>query len=80
MADVRELERLRRAVARLMDAQQEALDTLNRALEPSGEDFGDETAQLQEESEHLEAALEDVQAVLAGASEDVRAILDGGDG
>ena len=72
-----ELERLRRVVARLMDAQQEALDTSSRALEFSGEDLGDDTEL--EVSGHLEGALEDVRAILEGAAEDVQEILEGGD-
>lgn len=70
-------ERLRRALTRLIDAQQEALETSSRALEPTGEDLGDDT-QL-EVSERLEAALEDVRAILEAASEDVQGILEGRD-
>lgn len=70
-----ELERLRRAVARLMDAQQEALDATGRVLEPGGVDSEDE-AQLLEAAERLEAALVDVREILDGASDDVREILE----
>ncbi len=80
-----ELERLRRAVVRLMEAQLEALDTASQALE-SGRALGtggvglEDEALLLEESEHLKAALEDVRAILEGASEDVRAFLEEDDG
>ncbi len=76
-----ELERLRRAVVRLTEAQLEALDIASqvlefgRALGTGGVDLDNE-ARLLEESEHLKAALEDVQAILEGASEDVRALLE----
>lgn len=60
-------ERLRQALGRLMDAQQEALEAADAALERGGSDAG-----------RLEEALEDVRDILAGASEDVGEIL--GDG
>ena len=69
-------ERLQRAVTRLMDAQREAMDTTNQALEAGVVNLDDD-AQLAEISERLEAALEDVQAILEGAAEDVQAILEG---
>lgn len=72
-----ELERLRRAVARLVEAQQEALDATDRALEP-GRVGLEEEAQLLEAAERLEAALVDVRDILDGASDDVREILESG--
>ena len=77
MREPAELERLRRAVARLMDAQQEALDATDQAVESGGVGLGDD-AQLLEATERLEAVLVDVRDILQGASEDVREIL--GDG
>ena len=71
-----ELKRLRRAVVRLTEAQVEALDNASQAtriwsgLDASGLDLDDE-ARLLEESQHLKAALVDVQAILQGTSEDV---------
>jgi adenylosuccinate synthase len=62
-------ERLRQALTRLMDAQQEALEAADRALERGGADDRTEYAG------RLEEALEDVRDILAGASEDVREIL-----
>jgi len=78
-----ELERLRRAVNRLMQAQQEALKVTTQALEvgrplETGEADLEDDAELLEESEHLEAALEDVRATLDGALVDVHSILEGG--
>jgi hypothetical protein len=75
-----ELERLRRAVDRLMVAQQDALDATDRAL-----GLGDDAAYLDDEDARLRAnqrleVLEDVRDILGGASEDVRNILEGGDG
>ena len=69
-----ELENLRRAVARLMDAQKEALDAANRGLGSGGANLDDDTG-LFEPGEHLEEALVDVLDILDGASEDVREIL-----
>jgi hypothetical protein len=75
-----ELERLRRAMDRLMDAQQDALDATNRALELGDAAYlDDEDARLRA-NQRSEAALEDVRDILEGASEDVRNILEGGDG
>lgn len=65
------MERLRSAVTRLLAAQQEALDTCNRALEY---EILDEYAR-QEGRERLEAALEDVRDIVEGASDDVQEIL-----
>lgn len=64
-----EPERLRQALVRLMDAQQEALETADRVLELGGEVGGTEKAG------RLEETLEDVRDILVGASEDVRDIL-----
>jgi hypothetical protein len=73
---VRELEpeRLRKVLARLMEAQQEALEVTAQALEPGVESL-DEGEQA-EASTRLEAALEDVLAILEAAQEDVRALLE----
>ena len=84
MSTHEELERLRRAVTRLAEAQQEALEVTDQALEvgrafEAGEAGLEDDAQLLEESQHLEAALEDVRAILDSALVDVQAIL-GGDG
>jgi sulfur relay (sulfurtransferase) complex TusBCD TusD component (DsrE family) len=79
-----EPERLRRAVTRLMEAQQEALYVCNEALgsrgvlESGGVDLDDE-AQSLEAAEHLGAALEDVLTILDAASEDAQVILEGRD-
>jgi hypothetical protein len=62
-----ELERLRRALERLLNGQREALEAVERALEES-EGFEQETT------------LVDVQDILQGAHEDARDILDGGEG
>ena len=85
------LDRLDRAVTRLMTAQQEALETCARVLDhdrPSHYDsellegatdfLGASQAQMAEER-LFRAALEDVRAILVGASEDVQAILGEGD-
>ena len=55
-----ELERLRRAVRRLLDGQQEALEVLRQALE---------------EDAPAEDALGDLEDILEGALEDAHAIL-----
>ena len=68
-----EPDRLREVVARLMEAQQEALDTTLQALEPDVRSLGEE--EQEEASRRLEAALEDVMAILEGAQEDARALL-----
>ena len=68
-----ELGRLRRAVARLMDAQEEASDAARRGLELRRGDFDDE--EFSEASSRLEELLVDVVDILEGASSDVRAIL-----
>ena len=85
MSTHEELERLWRAVTRLAEAQQEALEVTDQALEVGrpveigGADLEDDTQHL-EESERLEAALEDVRAILDSASVDVQAMLEGRDG
>ena len=62
--------RLRAAVERLMEAQREALDATNRALEAEG--FDEE-----ERGDRLEGALVDVRDILEGALEDTRDTLEG---
>jgi hypothetical protein len=71
-----ESEPLRRAVERLMDAQQEALEVTGRALDVEAEGW-DEDERLGA-NERLEAALVDVRDILDGALEDARDILEGG--
>jgi hypothetical protein len=61
-----------------MDAHEEALDAARRGLE-FGSAYSTGEAQLQDTSEHLEAALVDVVDILEGASEDVRGILGAAD-
>jgi hypothetical protein len=61
---------LRAAVERLMEAQREALEVTNRALDAEGEERPGE-------SERLEGALVDVRDILEGALEDVRDTLGG---
>jgi hypothetical protein len=63
--------RLRRAVDRLMDAQQEALEVTGRALDVEGWD------EQTEANQRLEAALVDVRDILEGALEDARDLLKG---
>lgn len=64
MSGAEEAQRLRRALARLMEAQDEALEATDRALELAGE-----------KEERLEGTLEDVRDILVGAADDVREIL-----
>ena len=64
-----ETQRLRRALARLMEAQEEALEATGRALELGGEN-----------EERLEGTLEDVRDILVGASDDIREMLEGEEG
>ena len=68
-----ELGRLRQAVARLMDAQEEASDAARRGLEHEREavDYEESSAV----SARLEEALVDILDILEGALSDVRAIL-----
>lgn len=66
--------RLRRVVARLVDAHEEASDAAKRGLEFRGgaeEDEGEPSAA----NAHLEDALVDVLDTLEGAAADVRRIL-----
>ena len=77
-----ELERLRQVVDRLTDANQQALEAIERMLGYEGEGsfvggFGDDEAETAWEAEHLEATLVDVRDILGGASEDVRGLLEG---
>jgi hypothetical protein len=72
-----EQERLKQAVERLIDAQLEALDVIAERSEPNVEDLEEDDQALV--GVHLEAALEEVRAILEGAQEDVRGIL-GGEG
>jgi hypothetical protein len=65
--------RLRRAVDRLMDAHQEAIEVTGQALDADGWD--DERPGV---NERLETALVDVRDILEGALEDARDILEGG--
>jgi hypothetical protein len=74
-----ELGRLRRVVARLIEAQQEALDATDRGLEAGEADPGDD-AQMLESNERLEGALVDVRDILEGASDDVGGILEDAEG
>jgi hypothetical protein len=69
-----ETEKLQRAVDRLLDAQQEAIDATSRALGAGAEDLDERLGT----SERLEATLVDVRDILEGALEDTRDIL--GDG
>lgn len=71
-----ESERLRRAVDRLVEAQQEALDVMERALDAEAESLGED--ERPGASERFEAALVDVRDILEGALEDARDILEGG--
>jgi hypothetical protein len=73
-----ELERLRQVADRLMDANQEALEAIDRMLDHEVErGFGDGERETAWEAEHLEATLLDVRDILGGASEDVRGLLEG---
>jgi hypothetical protein len=65
--------RLRQAVARLMDAQEDASDAAKRGLERRREDFEDEESSAA--SAHLEGTLIDVLDILEGALSDVRGML-----
>jgi hypothetical protein len=73
-----EPERLRQVVNRLADANQEALETIDRMLEHEGEpSLVDDEAETAWAAEHLEATLVDVRDILEGASVDVRGLLEG---
>ena len=63
---------MRSAVERLMEAQREALEVTNRALDAEGEEEHQGTGEL------LEGALVDVRDILEGALEDAQDML--GDG
>ncbi len=63
---------LRSAVERLMEAQREALEVTNLALDAEGEE------EYQGAGERLEGALVDVRDILEGAMDEVREILEGG--
>ena len=72
-----------RIADRLMDANQEALETIDRMVdhqmpEHEGERryLVDDEAETAWEAEHLEATLVDVRDILGGASEDVRSLLE----
>ena len=69
----KELGRLRQAVARLLDAQEDASDAARRGLELRRGDFEDEESS--EASGRLEELLVDVLDILEGATDDVRGIL-----
>lgn len=60
---------LQAAVERLMEAQREALEVTNRALDAEGEEEGPGV------SERLEDALVDVRDILEGALDDTRDAL-----
>jgi hypothetical protein len=70
----RDVEPLRTAVSRMMDAQEEAMDTARQALDSSDQGFG-----IEETLDDLRAALVDVLDILDGASTDVRRLLGEGD-
>lgn len=62
---------LRAAVERLMEAQREALEVTNRALD------AESAEERQGTSDRLEGALVDVRDILEGALEDTRDTLGG---
>jgi hypothetical protein len=70
----KELGRLRQAVARLLDAQEDASDAARRGLEHEREDVDYEESSAV--SARLEEALVDILDILEGALSDVRAILE----
>ena len=72
-----ELERLRQIVDRLTDANQEALEAIERMLVHEGEGGFVDEAETAWEADRLEATLVDVRDILGGASEDVRSLLEG---
>lgn len=86
MTEQQELERLRQAVTRLREAQEEAAYTCQEALTSSValettaiDAAAEDEAQSFEVVSHLTGALEDVLAILEAASDDVRSILEGGE-
>jgi hypothetical protein len=72
-----EQERLKHALDRLINAQREVLDVIAEGLEPDVEGLVENEQLLA--GGRLEAALEEVRAILEGVQEDVRGIL-GGEG
>jgi hypothetical protein len=75
---------LTRIADRLTDANQEALETIDRMLDHRMPDhkgerrgFVDDEAETVWAAEHLEETLVDVRDILGGASEDVRGLLEG---
>jgi hypothetical protein len=80
------LDRLDRAVTRMISAQTEALETCERVLLDDQEvlddadEFFDAPTPPVEERYLYREALEDVRAILVGASEDVQDILGEGSG
>ncbi len=70
-----ELGPFRAVVERLMEAQREALEVTNRALEAEGEGFDEE--ERSGTSGVLEDALVDVRDILDGALEDAQDALEG---
>ena len=68
-----ETRRLRQAMSRLMDAQEEASDAARRGLEHGSGDVDYEDSPGV--SARVEGALVDVLDILEGAADDVRAIL-----
>jgi hypothetical protein len=71
-----EFEYLQRAVDRLMEAQREALDVTEQALDAEAESLGED--ERPGAGERFDAALVDVRDILEGALEDTRDILEGG--
>ena len=71
-----EYEYLQRAVDRLMEAQREALDVTERALDAEAESLGED--ERPGASERFEIALVDVRDILEGALEDAGDMLEGG--
>lgn len=69
--------RLRRAVDRLMEAHQEALEVTGRVLDVEADGWDENERQAV--NERLETTLVDVRDILEGALEDARYILEGGE-
>jgi hypothetical protein len=79
------LDSLDRAVSRLLQAQQEALEACEGVLDDQeilddADEFLDAPTPPVQEGPLYRAALEEVRTILASASEDVQAILGEGDG
>jgi hypothetical protein len=68
--------RLRRAVDRLMDAHEEALEVTGRALDAAAADWDEDDGPGADE--RLQVALVDVRDILEGALEAARDIMEGG--